>query len=472
MSLRVTLLAAGLLAAATPLYAQERGVSLQAQQGLTLTLYQDGLGLVHDNRWVPLVPGENRLAITGVSERLIGGSLVLQAPGEEGDGALRLLEQSMLPADLTPHELLRRAVGQRVQLVTTDAEGRERSEPATLLSMAGGPVLRVGDRIEIAPPGRIVLLDLPDGLRAEPQLAVTLRAEEAGARELVFAYLSEGLSWRTDYVATLAEDGETLRLEGWATLVNDTAAPFERARLRLVAGSVARAPSEEPYPSPMMLRAAAAPMEMAVAYDEMPAAVAAADRYLYDTGREVDLMPGERKRLSLFQEPAVPAVRRYRFEGLVSAGGPDRQGPVNAALTLEFENEGNFARPLPRGSVRVYEPAGEGPAIFAGEAAIGHTPVGGEVSLRLGEAFDVTAEARQTAYERLSDRSYEAAGAVVLRNAKEEAVEVQVAGALPRGARILQESAPHEAESATRPVWTLTVPPGGETELTYRVRVN
>lgn len=470
MTLRATLLAAGLLAAATPLYAQERSVTLQAQQGLTLTLYQDGLGLVHDNRWVPLVPGENRLAITGISERLIGGSLALQAAGEEEAGALRLLEQSLLPADLTPYELLRRAVGQRVQLVSTDAEGRERSESATLLSMAAGPVLRVGERIEIDPPGRIVLLDLPDGLRAEPQLALTLQAEEAGARELVFAYLSEGLSWRTDYVATLAEDGESLRLEGWATLVNETAAPFERARLRLVAGSVARGPSEEPYPAPMMLRAAVP--EMAMAYDEMPAAVAVADRYLYDTGREVDLMPGERKRLSLFQEPAVPATRRYRFEGLVSAGGPDRQGPVNAALILEFANEGDFARPLPRGTVRVYEPAGEGPALFAGESAIAHTPVGGELSLRLGEAFDITAEARQTAYERLSDRSYEAAGAVTLRNAKEEAVEVQVAGSLPRGARILQESAPHEAESATLPVWTLTVPAGGELELTYRIRVN
>lgn len=470
MSLRATLLAAGLLAAATPLYAQERDVSLQAQQGLTLTLYQDGLGLVHDNRWVPLVPGENRLAVTGVSERLIGGSLALQASGEAGAGALRLLEQSLLPADMTPHELLRRAVGQRVQLVTTDAEGRERSEPATLLSMAGGPVLRVGDRIEIDPPGRIVLLDLPEGLRAEPQLALTLRAEEAGARELLFAYLSEGLSWRADYVASLAEDGETLRLEGWATLVNDTTAPFERARLRLVAGSVARGPSEEPYPAPMMLRSAMA--EAAVAYDEMPAAAAMGDRYLYDTGRDVTLMPGERKRLSLFIEPAVPVVRRYRFEGLVTAGGPDRQGPVNAALILEFDNEGDFARPLPRGSVRVYEPAGEGPALFDGESAIGHIPVGGEVSLRLGEAFDVTAEARQTHYERLSERSYEAAGAVTLRNAKEEAVEVQVAGSLPRGARILEASAPHEAESAGRPVWTLTVPAGGELELTYRIRVN
>lgn len=466
MSLRATLLAAGLLAAATPLYAQERSVSLQAQQGLTLTLYQDDLGLVHDNRWVPLAQGENRLAISGVSERLIGGSLSLQSAAE----GLRLLEQSLLPADLTPYELLRRAVGQRVRLVSTDEEGRERSESAVLLSMAAGPVLRVGERIEIDPRGRIVLLDLPEGLRAEPQLAVTLRAEEAGAQELVFAYLSNGLSWRADYVATLAEDGASLVLEGQATLVNDTQAPFERARLRLVAGSVARGGPEEGPPVPLFARAAA--QEMAVAYDAAPAAVAAGDRYLYDTGREVDLLPGERKRLALFREEAVPVERRYRFEGLVMAGRMERQGPINAALSLIFENRGDFERPLPAGRVRVYEAAGDGPSLFSGEAQIGHTPVGGEITLHLGEAFDITAEARQTAFERLSDRSYESAGEVVVQNAKPEAVEVEVVGNLPQGTRILQESAPHEAESATRPVWTLTVPAGGEARLTYRLRVN
>lgn len=464
MTLRATLLAAGLLAVATPLEAQERPVSLQAQQGLTLTLYQDDLGLVHDNRWVPLVQGENRLAIAGVSERLIGGSLALGAD----DDRLRLLEQSLLPADLTPHELLKRAVGQQVRLISTDEEGRERVERAMLLSMAGGPVLRVGERIEIDPPGRIVLLDLPEGLRAEPQLAVSLQAEEAGAQELAFTYLSEGLSWRADYVLSFAEDGSSGLLEGKATLVNDTQVPFERARLRLVAGSVSRSSAGEPRPMQAMLRSAASE---AAAYDQMPAAESAGDRYLYDTGKEVSLMPGERKRLSLFREPGIAVERSYRFDGLVTAGGPDRQGPVNAALALKFENEGEAARPLAGGTVRVYEPHGSGPSLFAGETSIDHTPVGAEVELRLGEAFDVTATARQTAFERLSERSFEAAGEVTVRNAKSEAVEVEVAGSLPPGARILEESAPHEAESERRPVWTLSVPAGGETLLTYRVRV-
>ena len=425
MTLRAILLAAGLLAAASPLYAQERPVSLQAQENLTLTLYQNDLGLVHDNRWVPLVQGENRLAIAGVSERMIGGSLSLDA----GDATLRLLEQSMLPADLTPHELLRRAVGQRVRLVTTDEEGREVSEDAVLLSMAGGPVLEVGGRIEISPRGRIVLLDLPEGLHAEPHLGVTLLSEEDGAQELAFTYLSSGLSWQADYVARLSAEGDSLNLEAWATLMNDTEVPFRRADLRLVAGAVNR---EAGGPQPMRaLRMDAAVAESA-SYAPAPPLPpqSASDRYLFDTGQKIDLLPGEQKRLLLFSRQAVPVKRTYRFEGLVSTHGQVR-APVNASLTLELENEGEDAGPLPAGTLRVYEPLDERPSLFAGEASINHTPVGGELDLRLGEAFDITATAGQTDFERLSEESFEFAGEVTLRNAKDEEVEVEVAGSDP-----------------------------------------
>lgn len=456
-------LAASLLAAA-PLAAQERAVTLQAQQGLSITLYQDDLALVHDNRWVPLVQGENRLAIAGVSDRLIGGSLALQAE-EEG---LRILEQSLRPADLTPHELLRRAVGQQVRLVTQDEDGGERSEAATLLSMAAGPVLRVGERIEIDPPGRIVLLDLPEGLHAEPQLGMAVQTESDGPQELAFAYLTRGLSWEADYVATLDAEEDRLTLEGWATLANDTQAPYRRAHLRLVAGSVAQS-APEGAPRNTMLQARA---ESAVAFDSMPAPEAVSDRYLFDTGREVDLLPGERKRVGLFRQEGIAVERSYRFEGLVTAGGQERRGPVSAGLHLTFTNEGEPARPLPAGTLRVYEPVAEGPSLFAGETRISHTPVDGELALRLGEAFDVTATMRQTAFERLSDSSYETAGEVTIRNAKTDEVTVEVVGQLPQGARILEESAPHDAESVQRPVWTLSVPAEGETTLTYGVRVN
>ena len=147
-----------------------------------------------------------------------------------------------------------------------------------------------------------------------------------------------------------------------------------------------------------------------------------------------------------------------------------KTGPSNAALKLELVNEGKEAGPCQRHPARL-EPTARDPASLS-ERRENHTPVGGELHLNLGEAFDITATARRTAFERLSEQSYEFAGEVILRNAKSEEVEVEVVGNLPAGARVLEESTAHELESAQRPLWRIAVPPEGESRLTYRIRVS
>jgi hypothetical protein len=46
-----------------------------------------------------------------------------------------------------------------------------------------------------------------------------------------------------------------------------------------------------------------------------------------------------------------------------------------------------------------------------------------------------------------------------------------VLGNFPADWEMRAESHPHELENASTPVWTLEVPAGGETVLTYRARV-
>lgn len=442
-------------------------IALEARRGLALTVYQNGLGLVDERRWVPLVPGENRVDMLGVSERIVSPSLIVSA-----EGGLNLLDQAWRPADLTPSRLLESAVGGRVRLVTENPEtGETVSEPAVLLSLAGGPVLRVGDRIEIAPPGRIVLDRLPEGLSAEPRLSLRLDAGQGGPREIGLAYLVEGLGWQADYVATLDDTGERLSLTGLLTVSNGTDVAFDNAKLRVVAGEVSRQYQQKymaPSPPPMM-RAAAAEMVA----DAVGAPQAVGERYLYDTGRQVDLGRGETRQLVLFQDVEIPAERRLRFEDLVAAsGGPEEVGPVQPWIVVEFDNpEGESARPLPAGTLRLYE-SGPGGRLFSGESAVGHTPAGGTVELPVGRAFDVTGRSRVTALQRLSDRVYEVAQEIVVENARDEAVEVEVAGPLPRGWSMLEESQEHELESANRILWRLQVPAAGSTTLTYRLRVS
>ncbi|MEO3427541.1 DUF4139 domain-containing protein [Pelagibius sp. CAU 1746] len=468
------------LMAALPSWAaaQEVPVTAESRRALTLTVYNQNLGLVSESRRVDLPAGESLLAIEDVPRQLQPETVLLAAPG------LQVIEQSLAADLLTPQRLLEASLGQKVQFIRIHPEtGEDIVEEGRVLSLANGMVLQFGDRIEISPPGRIAFNGLPAGLRSEPALLARVFPGQAGPSDLQIDYLTGGLSWRADYVARLNAASDRLDLQALVTLTNATDSNFDGATLRLVAGEVNQAVSA---PRPMlgamaMQEADVARMAPAPA---MSKAVAAADRYVYALQRPVTLRRGETKQIPLMSAQNVKVLREFRFEGLVN-GHPQMEeiGPVNAALILELENDPDLGlgAPLPAGTVRVYGPAQSGArgasgtgvdaTLFLGADSLDHTPEGEKARLGLGEAFDVTARAKRTVFERLSDRSYESGQQVTVKNAKDEPVEVVLAGQMPQGWRMLEQSAEHEQDSANRLSWRLTVPAGGEATLTYRIRV-
>ncbi len=443
----------------------EREVGRDARKAVSLTVYGQNLAMIDEVRGIDLTAGNNRLALVDVGTGLRPETLIL------GGADLRVLEQVYDFDLLTPQRLLEAAVGQEVRVVRRHPQsGEETVFDAELLSIASGPVLRIGDRIETAEPGRIVFNALPPGLRVRPTVVVEIESARAGPRDLALRYLTGGLSWQADYVASLDASGTRMDLTGLITLTNNSGAEFENAKLRLVAGEV----NQTGQGSAKVLRGAVAMESMAANFADMPAQQAASDRYLYSYDRPVDLADREAKQLTLFRAPSVTATRRYRFTELINAHqGAGEIGPVQAAIVLEVENTeaAGLGRPLPGGTIRVYEAAAGG-ALFAGEDRIGHTAEGETLELTLGRAFDLTGESRHTAFERISNRSYEIAQEITLRNAKDEAVEVRVIGEMPPGWKILSESLPHEAETAHRIAWTVTIPAEGEASFQYRARIS
>jgi hypothetical protein len=474
--LRPAALALALLAATAlpPLTAgaQELRLTAENRRSLILTVYNQNLGLVSETRRLELPAGETLLAIEDVPGQMQPETVLLAAPG------LRIIEQSLAGDLLTPQRLLEASLGQMIQVIRTNLSGEERVEEARVLSLAGDIVLQIGNRIETLSPDdpftRLAFTTMPAGLRARPALLARVFPGQAGPNDLRLDYLTSGLSWRADYVARLNRTSEYLDLQALVTLSNATDTAFEGAALRLVAGEVNQGP--QVFKGQQQFMRAEASMAMAPAAD-MSQAVAAADRYVYTLANPVTLRRGETKQIPLMSAQNVRVVREYRLEGLVNGyPGQEEIGPVNAALILELANDADLGlgAPLPAGTVRIYGPADsdDGTALFLGADSIAHTPEGEKARLTLGAAFDVTARAERTVYERLSDRSYETGQQITVKNAKADAVEVVVAGELPPGWTLREESAPHEQETANRVSWRLSVPAGGETVLTYRVRVS
>jgi hypothetical protein len=284
------------------------------------------------------------------------------------------------------------------------------------------------------------------------------------------SYLSGGLSWQADYVATLADDEKTLDLAGWVTLTNQSGTAYENAKLQLVAGDVNRVREDllakPEAPMALLARAAPAPMAREQLFEY----------HLYTLGRPTTLRDQQTKQVALLSAARVLVTKEYRMEGAPywfqdENSAPERGDKRSVEVFIQFANKGgDLGQPLPKGTIRVYKSDKAGRALFIGEDRIDHTPKNETVRLKLGKAFDVTGNWKRTEFSRISKRVTEQAIAIELSNAKDTPVTVRVVEPIPGDWQILTESQPHTQSSARSAMWDVAVPANGKSTLTYRVR--
>jgi hypothetical protein len=457
-------LAAGMVRAGEPV--RDVASSASDREAVAVTVYNDDLALVKERRKVDLPKGLARLSLREVAAQMRPETALLRAVSGQ---PLGLIEQNFDFDLLTPQKLLEKYVGREVTVIrphpTTDGERREK---ATVLAAGQGTVLRFADRIETGVPGRLAFDSVPPNLRDRPTLSVLLDA--AGGKQAVeLSYLTGGLSWKADYVANLSADGKQLDLNGWVTLTNRSGAGFDNATLQLVAGTVNRVRP----PAPQMAYAMPASAPRAKSMEATQEALM--DYHLYSFERPTSIADNQTKQLALLSASAVPVGREYLLAGN-DWYYRDRYNQIGQklkpAVFLEFENKGGqLGKPLPAGIVRVYARDSKGAAQFVGEDRIAHTAKNEKLKLRLGEAFDITAERKQTHYRKIADNVSESSWRIELRNAKDEAVTVKVQEPMPGDWEMVQESQKHTKESARVASWNVAIPTGGTTVLEYAVRV-
>jgi hypothetical protein len=453
----------------------EKPSTLSDQQSVAVTIYNENLALVKDTRRVMLDTGTNRLALREVSGRMRPETAQLRSLSHPG--ALALLEQNFDFDLLTPAKLLEKYVGRDVRIVRTHPQtGAETLVAARVLAANSGVVLRIGDRIETGLPGRIVYDGVPANLRDRPTLVTELTSSRAGAQTVELSYLSAGLAWKADYVAELNAADSALDLNGWVTLTNTSGTAYPNARLQLVAGDVNRVRDE--------LRFAAKAAGMAVR--EAPAARAMTQEslfeyHLYTLQRPTTIADNQTKQVALLGASGVPVAKELVLQGSdyyyrSSVGGIGQKIKVGVFVQFENRESSHLGMPMPKGVVRVYKKDSAGNAQFIGEDAIDHTPKNENVRLKLGEAFDVTADKKQTDFKRRDTYSpwsyvHESAYEIVLKNAKKESVTVIVREPVPGDWSMLEQSHKHAKAASGTAEWKISVPAEGSATLKYRVLV-
>ena len=451
--------------------------TLDDQQSVAVTIYNGDLALVKDTRKVKIKIGLNALALRDVSAQIRPETALLRSIN--APGSLTLLEQNFDFDLLTPEKLLEKYVGKTVSLVKTNpATGVETTEQATVLSANNGVVLRVGNRIETGVPlGRIVYDNVPANLRDRPTLVTQINNKGATDQTVELSYLTGGLGWKADYVAELNAKEDMLDLSGWVTLTNTSGASYKNAKLQLVAGDVNRV---QPQASPMSMRKnmdmMAASAESAPMREE-----GLLEYHLYTLDRPTTIAENQTKQVALLSASGIPVHKDLVLQG-AEYYYQSQYGEIGTKMKLgvfiEFENKeaSKLGLPLPKGILRVYKKDSSGNAQFVGEDNIDHTPKNETVRLKLGEAFDVTADKKQTDFKVLPNPqkghvAYDSAFEFTLKNAKKEKVTVTVQEPISGEWKIVNESHPHTKVNSHLAQWKIDIPAEGKTTLTYRAQV-
>lgn len=462
--------AAWLLLGTTSLAATAPLVSTQAdREEISLTVYNAGLGLIKDRRSVEIGRGLSELRFMNVAAQVIPASVQISTSGS----MVQVLEQNYEYDLLSPQKLLDKYVGKEVLLFQKNPYSeREEEVKALLLANNGSPIFKIANDITFNHPGRVIFPEVPADLIASPTLLWLLEAEETGRRRVEASYLTGGISWKADYILTLNKEGNLADIAGWVTIDNRSGATYRDARLKLVAGDVNRVREEQPRGRLQFNKAAMAEMAAAPQFKEE----GLFEYHLYALQRASTIKDNQTKQIRLLSAEKVPVHRELVVKTDQTwygspQGSDDLKHKVGVFVEFDNRKSAGIGIPLPKGTIRVYQPDSDGGAQFIGEDTIDHTPQDEKVRVKTGDAFDLTATRKQTDWKKLANDTYEAEWEIVIRNHKQEDVTVKVQEPMTGEWQVIQSSHPAVRRDVQTAEFSLPVKQESKTTLVYRARV-
>ena len=235
----------------------------------------------------------------------------------------------------------------------------------------------------------------------------------SGKVPVEITYLTSGLSWRAFYMGTLTENEETMRLQGYVRVTNNSGEDYENAQTRLIVGKVhildqiaELARRQYPYGRPgqiepemeglkRKLEVAKEAMFLGRAAGAAPPAKpkeiqkeGLSEYFLYTIEGTETIPTGFSKRLLSFDIDNVPVVNLYKYE-------EERYG-TSVVRFLSFKNDKEHElgeTPIPGGMLKVYRNVGdEGHLSYTGQSSFKYIPVDEDVELNLGAVANVVVE--------------------------------------------------------------------------------
>jgi hypothetical protein len=434
-----------------------------------------GYGIVRHDRVYEIQKGVSPLRVTDVAA-LIDPTTVTFASLDRPD--TRVLEQSFQFDLVSQEKLLQRYLGQRITVEQPRGDTVDLLE-GVLLGIGDGLTLQMDDGTVRAVRAytNLQFSQLPGGLNTKPTLEWLLDSPSSGNQKSRISYETQGMTWWADYNIILDESkGCSMDLSSWVSIINQSGASYDNARLKLIAGDVNRASPSSPRREVVYKMAMA---EADSGFEEK----SFFEYHMYTLGRRTDLPDNSTKQIELIPAASRIACEKelvyaptldygwYGGQQLSQDYGKETNGDINVYLQFANEKKNGLGVPMPAGRIRVNQlDTADGSLEFIGEDIIDHTPRNEDVRIRMGNAFDVVGERTQTDFRvDTKTRNLWETFEIKLRNHKDQDVTVAVVENLYRSSnwKIEDANLTYDKENSHRIRFDVKVPSEGETVVRY-----
>ena len=184
-----------------------------------ITVYNENFGVVRDTVSLDLNAGLSDVSYSGVTAQLEPESVILRDPS--GAVALSVVEQSYRGDPVDQQRLLQMFEGQSIRFLKV-VDGKEVIESGKIIRAPSmittknqygnpqqkhlEPIIQVDGELQTRLPGVPLFPSLGDDSVLQPTLSWKLHSDKKAAFDAQLSYLTNGMSWKSDYNLVLPKN--------------------------------------------------------------------------------------------------------------------------------------------------------------------------------------------------------------------------------------------------------------------------
>lgn len=363
-------------------YAFDNVVVPASDSKLKMTIYNDNRAFVNDVREVNVSKGMQKIVYEGVPSSVITQSVIPTFTGVN----TRLYSQNYMYDLISLESMLKNSINKEIDFYTNEKEPKRTI--GRLLSV--NPVMVQENNTEtiytLNKPTQVLFSHIPKQMITKPSLLWNIEAQTAGKLEIDLKYLTQGISWKSDYVLSLSKD--TFDLIGWITVNNTSGVAYENAEITCLAGEVNKVKKKTKRMNRMLYATSASPaMDTNTIKEE-----SFAGYHIYKIPFRETIENKQQKQIRFIEKKAI-AYRQYGLykNAYFSDNGETKLVFINT-LTFENTKKNNMGISLPKGTLRMYQKDSRNQTHFIGEDRLGNVAEDENVTVRIGTLFDAVGE--------------------------------------------------------------------------------